>query len=444
MESRCCRIASLRGWVVSMLLWLAFKLRTRVYAQQHEMDGAVLQQIHQQIEAAYNLQHGPRYNNFPPNPQDHQRRCMLMLPHQAKMAFLQGFFAKQSRKLPILVSSPCLGVDSLGNYLGNYLENVACAHRLGITYMGVAKVYEPRTKDASNAFLDALPAIIAGISNRSSLSPQADMTSVTASMRAKCPCATACHESDTAAWVTSMEVIRPLLQRALKAVLETVGNETVVAKADMTKQAVGTVLPFVPDVSIHYRCGDNFVGNYGFLPFAAFEKYISKMNISKLNLGKEGSFRPMLIYVYAETRSRKVSHKQHLAQKCDTILRGLYEHLSAIYPRDTVLVRRGDDPYADMARLAFSKLTICSISTFCLWPALASTSEHVYFPVTPIVARGNWAIKLRKGFHWMTSDAAPILGAPHEGLPVNKLMDLLTTGSFASRPTAPLIGKPGM
>lgn len=377
-----------------------------------------LQEIHGQIEASYNLAHGPNYAEFPPSQRDHPRRCALMLPQQAKMAFLLGAFSKQSRGLAVLVSSPCLGIDSLGNYLGNYLENVACAHRLGVAYMGVAKIYEPRIKDASNVFLDELPTIIVA-ANPSTMPISAKTTGAyERQTRLLCPCAASCHESDTAAWVSSVEVIRPLLQRALKRVLET-NNATVVARGDLTKLAVGAVLPFVPDVSIHYRCGDNFVGHYGFLPFSAFERYISRLQINA-----SSSASPRLIYVFAESRNRKVAGKQHLAQKCDMVLRGLFEHLSALYPHDTVLIRRGDDPYADMARLAFSKMTICSVSTFCLWPALASDSHHVYFPVTPIVARGNWAVDLRPGFHWMKG-VSVVLGAAFVGQPAKNLLDVL-------------------
>lgn len=400
-----------------LLLLLPLPPVTRAVLVSHE-SRQQLQQIHGQIEAAYNLAHGPNYAEFPPSQRDHPRRCALMLPQQAKMAFLSGIFSKLTGGLAVLVSSPCLGIDSLGNYLGNYLENVACAHRLGVTYMGVAKIYEPRTKDASNVFLDELPVIIAA--NLSTTPTKS--TAFERQTRLLCPCAASCHESDTAAWVSSVGVIRPLLQRALRRVLET-SNATVVGRGDLTKLAVGAVLPFLPDVSIHYRCGDNFVGHYGFLPFSTFEKYISRLNTSS-HATSSSSSAPRLIYVYAEARNRKVAAKQHLAQKCDLVLRGLFEHLSTLYPRDTVLIRRGDDPYADMARLAFSKMTICSVSTFCLWPALASVSHHVYFPVTPIVARGNWAVRLRQGFHWMKG-VGVVLGAAFVGHPAKSLLDAL-------------------
>jgi hypothetical protein len=52
---------------------------------------------------------------------------------------------------------------------------------------------------------------------------------------------------------------------------------TIVSASDLATVSAGTSLPLVPDAAIHYRCGDNFVGHYGFLPFRAFLATIPKV-----------------------------------------------------------------------------------------------------------------------------------------------------------------------
>lgn len=59
--------------------------------------------------------------------------------------------------------------------------------------------------------------------------------------------------------------------------------------------------------------------------------------------------------------------------------------------------------YLDMARLAFAKTTICSISTYCLWPAIVA-GRSAHFPRTPLVVGGDTSIDL--GFSWLTNPQA--------------------------------------
>ena len=63
----------------------------------------------------------------------------------------------------------------------------------------------------------------------------------------------------------------------------------------------------------------------------------------------------------------------------------------------------GGDQFLDYARLAYSNVTICSSSTFCLWPALANNGD-VYFPLTALVANSGsnaTAKDLGPRFHWI-------------------------------------------
>ena len=65
--------------------------------------------------------------------------------------------------------------------------------------------------------------------------------------------------------------------------------------------------------------------------------------------------------------------------------------------------------YTDMYRLAYAKLTICSVSTFCLWPAISSTNA-AFVPRTPLFVGGN--INVNLGFEWI-QDPGIVYGAKY-------------------------------
>jgi len=349
------------------------------------------------IEKQYDEGHAP-LKTFPPPPHHHERRCSLMLPHQALSALALGMFKPLTGGQPVLVSSSCLGIESLGNYLSNYLDNVACARKIGIAYMAVAKVYEPRVRDQSNAFLDALPNVVPASSSHSSGGSSTKTTLDLAYLKAACPCPESCHSRKNSLWSTSVaSVVAPLLQNALERYRAVLPKNTTVGPDDLgtPKAPPGTILPLIPDVSVHYRCGDNFVGHYGFLPFPVIAGLIPKS--------------ARTIYVLAESRSRKA--RNHLTGTCDAVLKAIHKFLAAKFPLATVLVRRGGDVFADMVRLYDSPVTICSVSTFCLWPVLAGGNHTVaHFPITPLILAASRP-ELRPGLQWT---GVPIRGAPFE------------------------------
>ena len=55
-----------------------------------------------------------------------------------------------------------------------------------------------------------------------------------------------------------------------------------------------------------------------------------------------------------------------------------------------------------MVRLAKAPVVICSVSTFCLWPAIINKGV-AYFPVTRLIAAGNASLDL--GFRWLSEPA---------------------------------------
>jgi hypothetical protein len=48
----------------------------------------------------------------------------------------------------------------------------------------------------------------------------------------------------------------------------------------------------------------------------------------------------------------------------------------------------------------YSSVTICSTSTFCFWPALASNTT-VFYPVTQMILNGT-TTQFTPHFHWIT------------------------------------------
>lgn len=106
------------------------------------------------------------------------------------------------------------------------------------------------------------------------------------------------------------------------------------------------------------------------------------------------------IYVLAENKHRKTSARKHLVAKCDWIFDKMFTFLTTHFPHSTVVIRRGDDLYKDMARLAQAKVTICSVSTFCLWPAIMN-NHSAHFPRTKLILGGGGAVDMGSSFHWI-------------------------------------------
>lgn len=392
---------------------------------------------HREVNSSYDWDHPP-YRRKIIGVQHYLKRCVLQEPFKA----LNGYDAKvystsMNITRRVLIQSPCLGSDSLGNLLGHYFESIFCARHIGAHYMAVAKVWEPRTLDEASPFVGALPDIVEVRSHRSSssgsdgivahssrsqrrLSPSPSVSSPgrgahrrvaapdKSAKSAKCPCPGGCHERAASLWTKNTASIRTIVHTALERHLTSMAvSETVLQPTDLLSNNTkpGDTLPLIPSVAIHYRCGDNFVGPYGFLPFSVVRAHIEKhfSSHSKKNgaqgPGSRAQVGPQTIYVLAEHRGRKTGgKKQMLAQKCDHVLRALHNDLTRAYPDSRVVVRRGDDLYVDMARLSRAQLTICSVSTFCLWPAIANRNV-AYFPRSALIVGGRSDIDL--GFRWI-------------------------------------------
>eukprot|EP01038_Epipyxis_sp_PR26KG_P007301 gene7301-9948_t len=342
----------------------------------------------------------------------HPKRCTSIENNDAKRHFLQGDYRSitqkqfKSEQFAILISTPCLGSDSLGNGLGAYFENIVCAKKAGLHYLAVSRIWEPKTFHETNPFLSSLPGVIPHNYPVGIIEAKTNIQNI-------CICPGSCHERVKALWHSKdgLNMIKPILKQALQSHLLFLKKEnqakTVIVSSDLTNIPIGTLLPLVPEAAIHYRCGDNFVGHYGFLPFRAFINTIPSTVKS--------------IFVLAENRNRKTINKRHLATKCDAIFQSLFEFLRKHFPDANVLIRRGDNLYTDMFRLSYANTTICSVSTFCIWPAIVN-SGVAYFPKTRLVVSGDTNIDM--GFKWITSPSI-ISGAQNEPSPIKSLLNKL-------------------
>lgn len=376
---------------------------------------------------------------------DYLRRCVAIEPVNAMSKFADRTFLLSNitaSHKTALIQSSCIGSDSFGNIITHYFENMLCAAKVGIPFISVAKVYDPKKGHFLSPFINALPSLVLPGMNRSASSStqqsrtplQLDIMSINRphenivnKMKKVCRCPSGCHERVNALWIRNLQLPRVLIRRSLDLYVKslTTGMDkqdmgsvsTVLIKEDTTNGEVGDKWPLVPDVAIHYRCGDNFVHPYGFLPFAALDNSIR--NHYSSNSGES----PKYIYVLADARGRKTSTpaKAKLTQKCDSIFASLYEHLSKAFPQASIVIRRGGDLYLDMYRLSQAKVTICSVSTFCLWPAIAN-KNHAYFPRSALIVAGNTNIDL--GFYWIKEP--PILkGHMYAKSPIHGLLQAL-------------------
>ena len=117
-------------------------------------------------------------------------------------------------------------------------------------------------------------------------------------------------------------------------------------------------------MTIQYSCGD-YIGfgktRYGLIPFSAYN-YYNRIPLKTLQL---------FILLLIDDISTRQSYHVYSHRWCEIILHRFQLHLIKLFPKSTIVIKRGEDPFLDYARLVYSNVTICLASTFCLWPALS-------------------------------------------------------------------------
>jgi hypothetical protein len=309
---------------------------------------------------------------------------------------------------PVLVYPMCFRLFQLGNTLGYYFNDVACADASGAHFLGVQKSFALILPEAlatpwarHHTFFEALPYQLAHVRPLS-------VPEVKKKMREECRCLQYCWENSVAPWIPRAALVRAILLPAIDAYLAVANTSRGTILSNVTDlcsvpikalaasdpgNASAYVLPIVPDVAIQYRCGDN-IGfgktRYGLLPFRALTARIP------------ASARH--IYVLADSPLRMRYHAY--SSRCSDILQALFRRLRTTFPRAVVVVKRGGDQFLDYARLAYANVTICSASTFCLWPAIANPWGQAHFPLTPLAAGSGSNATAKAGvfgkhFHWI-------------------------------------------
>jgi hypothetical protein len=190
-------------------------------------------------------------------------------------------------------------------------------------------------------------------------------------------------------------------------------STTIAPETDITNSK-SEFLPLIPDVTIQYRCGDNigFSYMYGILPYTAFASRIPANS--------------KYIYVLSDHPSRAL-HAQYTS-RCQVILQGLFDYLTEKNPNSTIVVKRGGDIFLDYIRIAQSKTVICSASTFCFWPSLATIKNggQVHFPITNLIAGADsidLAPNFGPNFYWIND--SNIISDFRRVKPWNTVVDVL-------------------
>jgi hypothetical protein len=213
--------------------------------------------------------------------------------------------------------------------------------------------------------------------------------------------------------------------------------------SDLSTVGFQKYLPIIPDVTIHYRCGDNVEvpEQYGFLPFKAIVSIIKKHphNHQYIYILSDPPGRSSLYETYSSpsfsqsttdngrskrnSRSNTSTGIHEFTHKCVSVLKALFNYLQFHFPSSIIILKRGGDPFLDFIRLSYSKVTICSSSTFCIWPAIA-TNGTAYFPDTTLIANGVKP-NFGKNFNWITD--FKVISTIRKNTPVEKVIEILQT-----------------
>jgi hypothetical protein len=313
-----------------------------------------------------------------------------------RQAFISQTYKEFTGHYNVLVYPFCLVTHELGNRLGNYFEEVACAEASGLHFIAVHAQWDltgsfhgnstKGTEAQQLAFLRALPDIIVHKQPLDNFHAQTQI-------KHNCHCTRYCWQHVLAPWVNRTDTLGQYLRTALVAYTSKMNPTDMVTtidpEVDFTNAKPSQHLPVVPNVAVQYRCGDNigFSYMYGILPFTAITSRIPP-NVK-------------YIYVLSDHPSRAV-HSPYTS-RCHVILKSFFEFLQEKYPTTTIVVKRGGDLFLDYVRLNQANTTICSASSYCFWPAVSSLGNS-YFPLTNLIAGADsmqLAPSFGSRFHWM-------------------------------------------
>lgn len=300
---------------------------------------------------------------------------------------------------------------SFGNILGQYFEDLSCAKLTGGHFLASYQMlgFYDALKDFKEmeVFLKALPDVVINANPASK---------VEASLKASqsCRCLKYCWSDANSSWTWNVPQIVSITRNAFASYFSRYKMPTNISpnntrferyrvSTSLSGEAEQLQLPFVPDVAIHYRCGDNLDSKfgYGLLTFPSVAAHIPP--------------HARYVYVLSEGRNRGVIVNQSEAvyfPRCVRVLDMLFDYLEQRFPRTTIVSLTGGHMLHDMARLLYANTTICSASTFCLFPALASESNS-FFPAGALVAEALAATGRLPQHFSLVADSRQIGVWPH-------------------------------
>ena len=287
-------------------------------------------------------------------------------PNEGFNSYLLEELGHKELKGYYMFQTPCISFHSFGNRLGFYFEALLCAKKLGATFLATSLSND--TSHYKDHFFHSLPTLV---ENRDPVKKYyLDLDSV----NAICPCNDYCHETNKSLLFQYQDYVKSIFTVAITAQIEFMKK---------TGLSYHNELPLIPDVALHYRCSDN--SYYGIMPFKV---YSDRIPANAKN-----------IYILSENLSR--NQPARASSYCKSIIAEFRSYLQKLFPLSIVSVFRGQDIYVDLARLTFANTTICSVSTYCLFPAISS-SNYVYYPVSKFIASESTYQMSNPKFNWIT------------------------------------------
>jgi Galactosyltransferase/Bacterial protein of unknown function (HtrL_YibB) len=248
----------------------------------------------------------------------------------------------------------CECQKSTQDILGDYLNSMGCANLAGADFIAGKPTWP------AVPYFSVFPLVVL---HASPILPLERSSSI---VKAKCrSCQNSCWEDQNAPWRHILPFIRKHLQYAAELHSQNYNRTTLNILTDKVTSGFSSILPVIPDVTVQYECSDSTTQTLDLLFFKTIRDLIPGDS--------------QHIYIISPAPKRKDITLKY--SKCRVITTAFYDYIVTSFPCATVVLKRSGEPYIDFSRYTLSPLTICSSSSSCFWPAIASKNT-VYLPPT--------------------------------------------------------------
>ena len=281
----------------------------------------------------------------------------------------------------------CFDYHTSGNRLGDYFNALGCAHAAGLHFQVDGPLWP------SSPFLSAIPRFVRHPS------PTVSKKTAISRIQSECQgCKFWCWEDQNAPWMHALPLVKKVMHKAALQHAKIFNSTSLNSQSDLSSgNAANKQLPVIPDVALQYRCGDNIEqdpNRYGFISFKGISERIPKA--------------AKFIYILSDPPERSAVRATAFNSKCKEIIAAFHDHVVSNFPGAVVVAKRGGDPFLDFARFTLAETTVCSSSTFCLWPALANRN-NVFLPISLTMGGANKTFQpfLGENIHFL---GEPLIG----------------------------------